>query len=487
MEILTEGSINPAFKRVKYGVRGWLEGRSYEIQQELARGAEKPFSEVLIHYGNPQGMGQPPITFFRQVLALLLCPDLQNDERFPQDAKRRAKRILDDMIGHTVGSYTATQGINVVREDIANFISQRDGHPAVADDIYLTDGGAEGLEVMLGIVQIESHEETGRAGVMIPVPGFSMYQARLLQHNSYQIFYPLDEDNNWALNMATLERVLEEARPHCVPRALVLINPGNPTGQVLTYENVQEIVRFCAREKLVLFADEVYQANIHVDGVEFHSCKKVLRDMGAEYSNFQLISLHSGAKGYAGECGLRGGYIELVGFSEQVKARIKMYLSARSCSSTIGQFVSFSKVIMGLICNPPRPGDESYDRFSKEKETVLKSHKKKAKLATEVLNSMEGVKCNEVRGAVYAFPRITLPKKAIEEAKTKGLPPDEFYCWKALEKTGSYFVPGHGFDMNGSNNHYYFRITILPSEDKFIAMFERLKTFHQEFMTQYKD
>lgn len=132
--------------------------------------------------------------------------------------------------------------------------------------------------------------------------------------------------------MATLKRVLEEARPHCVPRALVLINPGNPTGnfckfdkfqnffilerksvktlknsifcflgQVLTYENIEEIIRFCAREKLVLFADEVYQANIHVDGVKFHSCKKVLRDLGAEYSNFQLISLHSSAKGYAGE------------------------------------------------------------------------------------------------------------------------------------------------------------------------------------------
>lgn len=54
---------------------------------------------------------------------------------------------------------------------------------------------------------------------------------------------------------------------------------------------------------------------------------------------------------------------------------------------------------------------------SKEKETVLDSHKKKAQLTTEMLNSMDGVQCNEVRGAVYAFPRITLPKKAIEEAK----------------------------------------------------------------------
>ena len=73
------------------------------------------------------------------------------------------------------------------------------------------------------------------------------------------------------------------------------------SGQVLTYENIREVIKFCAREKLVLFADEVYQENVYADGAQFHSCKKVVRDLGEEYSKFQLISLHSSAKGYAGE------------------------------------------------------------------------------------------------------------------------------------------------------------------------------------------
>ena len=72
-------------------------------------------------------------------------------------------------------------------------------------------------------------------------------------------------------------------------------------GQVLTYEDIQEVIKFCAREKLVLFADEVYQDNVYAEGAQFHSCKKVLRDLGDEYSGFQLISLHSSAKGYTGE------------------------------------------------------------------------------------------------------------------------------------------------------------------------------------------
>jgi len=334
---------------------------------------------------------------------------------------------------------------------------------------------------MMGIVQTGTNEGRGRVGVMLPVPGYSLYQARLLQHNSYQIHYRLDEESDWSLNVTELKRALEEARSYCVPRGLVLINPGNPTGQVLTHDNIREVIKFCARDKLVLFADEVYQENVYADGVQFHSCKKVLRDMGAEYRDFQLMSLHSSAKGYTGECGLRGGYIELVGLSDQVKSRIKMYLSARNCTSTIGQ------VIMGLVCNPPSPGEESYERFSKERRTIQDSYKKRAKLTTEVLNSMEGVKCNEVQGAMYAFPRITLPQRAIEEAKVQGIPPDEFYCWQVLEKTGSYMIPGCAFDMNGSGNHYYFRITIILPENKFIPMLERLKTFHQDFMTKYKD
>ena len=90
------------------------------------------------------------------------------------------------------------------------------------------------------------------------------------------------------------------------PRAIVVINPGNPTGQCLEVENMKEIIKFCHKENLILIADEVYQENIYIEGKKFTSFRKVLFDMGEEYNDVQLFSCHSISKGFLGECGQRG-------------------------------------------------------------------------------------------------------------------------------------------------------------------------------------
>ena len=72
-------------------------------------------------------------------------------------------------------------------------------------------------------------------------------------------------------------------------------------GQVLMYENIRDIIKFCAQEKLVLFADEVYQETMYKKDVTFHSCRKVVKDLGPEYRKFQLMSINSVSKGFYGE------------------------------------------------------------------------------------------------------------------------------------------------------------------------------------------
>jgi len=73
------------------------------------------------------------------------------------------------------------------------------------------------------------------------------------------------------------------------------------SGQVLSYENIQQVIQFCKEEKLFILADEVYQANIYAEDAKFHSFKKVLRDMGPEYEHMELASFHSTSKGFLGE------------------------------------------------------------------------------------------------------------------------------------------------------------------------------------------
>uniref|UniRef100_A0A6P7FXB7 alanine transaminase n=1 Tax=Diabrotica virgifera virgifera TaxID=50390 RepID=A0A6P7FXB7_DIAVI len=114
-----------------------------------------------------------------------------------------------------------------------------------------------------------------KPGVMIPIPQYPLYSATLSEFDIDQVGYYLDESKNWGLSLQELERSINEAKKQCNVRAIVVINPGNPTGQVLTKENIQEIVKFAQKEKLFILADEVYQHNIYDPNSQFHSFKKV--------------------------------------------------------------------------------------------------------------------------------------------------------------------------------------------------------------------
>jgi aspartate/methionine/tyrosine aminotransferase len=140
---------------------------------------------------------------------------------------------------------------------------------------------------------------------MIPIPQYPIYSATLDLFDAHKIGYYLDEEHNWDLNMKELERSLKEAQDKGVEvRGFVLINPGNPTGQVLTEKAVKDIVKFCSKHNLVLLADEVYQENVYDNKSKFVSCKKAAHDMGLlEKDTIELASFHSTSKGILGECG----------------------------------------------------------------------------------------------------------------------------------------------------------------------------------------
>ena len=147
------------------------------------------------------------------------------------------------------------------------------------------------------------------------------------------------------------------------------------------------------------------------------------------------------------------------------------------CSNTVGQITT------GLMVNPPQLSDASYEVYMKEKNGILESLKRRANALSGALNKLDGVSCNSIDGAMYAFPTITLPSKYIERAKTLNKVPDVLYCLDLLQNTGIVVVPGSGFGQK--NGTFHFRTTILPPEDKMADVVNLLASFHSKLMKDY--
>jgi len=477
-KVLTEETLNPRVKLVEYAVRGPIVARALAIEKELKQGVKKPFKSVTrANIGDCQAVGMKPNTFIRQTIAACVHPDILHVADFPSDVVKRSKELLGACSGQSVGSYTASAGIELIRRDVAKYIEDRDGGvPANYEDVFMTTGASDGIRTVMKLV-LPASDSKKPVGVMIPLPQYPLYSASVAEFGAHQVSYYLNEDDGWSLEVKELRRAVKEARTKCDPKVLCVINPGNPTGQVLTRKNIEEIIRFAKEENLLLLADEVYQTNIWGEKSEFHSFKKVMMEMGPEYHHMELASFHSMSKGWHGECGLRGGYMEIINFDPYIKGQLTKMVSTKLCPPALGQCA------MSIVCKEPKPGDPSHENFKKEKQETLDLLKKKAKLVAETFNSIPGIHCNEVMGAMYAFPRIDLPQGAIKAAQDAGQTPDSFYCFRILEEIGLCVVPGSGFGQRPGT--YHFRMTILPPFEDIERNMKAFKDFHLKFIQKY--
>jgi len=470
-------NMNPCIKKMEYAVRGPLVIRATAIEKELQDGVKKPFSNVIkANIGDAHAMGNKPITLIRQVLALITHPPLLDTEDFPEDAKSRARAILAGCKGGSVGSYSDSPGLEVIRRHVAEYIMRRDG--GIECDwrnIILCAGASEGIRGCLKL--LTGPGEGVRPGVMIPIPQYPLYSASLAEYNMDQVGYYLDESRNWAMDVSELERAYQAAKDTSDIKAIVLINPGNPTGQVLTRENLEAVIKFAAEKKLFVFADEVYQQNVYAEGSAFHSFKKVMMEMGAPFNQLEVASFMTCSKGYMGECGIRGGYAEVVNMDPEVMAMLQKSISAKLCPTVLGQ------ACMDVVVNPPSEEEPSHQSWAAEVSATLASYADRARLVADTLNSIEGISCNTVQGAMYAFPSISLPVRAMEAAKAAGQPADVFYAFNLLEATGICIIPGSGFGQQPGTFH--FRTTILPQKDMIKEMLGRLEEFHIKFLAEY--
>lgn len=504
---LNASNINPHVREAKYAVRGELAVKSEEFRAKLARGdKDLPFSEVIsANIGNPQQLDQKPLTFFRQVLSLLENPLLLEKESvllehldYKPDVIERAKWLLSKV--GSVGAYSASNGVPAIRQSIADFLESkslpktgimleikirktqadnspfplgRDGFPAKESDIYLSGGASSGVNTLLHVICADD-----KTGILVPIPQYPLYTASLSLLNATCVPYYLDESKNWGTDLATIKKACADAKAQGVDvRAVVIINPGNPTGASLSETDIRDIIEFAREERLVLMADEVYQTNVFVG--EFVSFKKVLstlqKEQPGKFDHVELASLHSVSKGMVGECGHRGGYFELVNFDPAVQAEIYKFVSITLCAPVIGQ------CLVELMVNPPKEGEPSYALYKKEYDGIFNGLKERAYALWRAFEKMEGVECGEPQGSMYLFPTIKLPAKAAEAAKAEGRSPDEFYSMRLLEATGVCVVAGSGFGQKEGTLH--FRTTFLAPGTEWVGSIVK---FHEEFMNKYR-
>jgi alanine transaminase len=483
---LTVKNMSQRALHAEYAVRGPIAVRSNEIDADLAKGKGKYNfkSTIKLNTGNPQNHEQRPFAFPHQVAALLEAPQLIQTgaakELFPTDVIERAEYILKETCG-VLGAYTATKGFPHVRREVAKFIEQRDNTvagralgPVDIENIFISNG-ASGSATALLTALIDGPQD----GLMIPIPQYPLYTATLALLGGTPVPYYPEEEKAWAITVADLEASYAKAKDEGVnPKAVVIINPGNPTGQVLDRDILQGIVDWAHKRNVLIVADEVYQENIYAPGKKFWSIREVvLSSKGSIPKETQVVSLHTVSKGMFGECGRRGGYMELLNIPNDARAQVEKLLALQLSPNNCGQ------IMVGLMCNRPKPGDASYESFNAEYNAVFESLKVRAKLLVSTLRELPGVTCNDIEGAMYAFPNLKLPPRYCAAAADEKVAPDFKWCMELLEQQGVVTVPGSGFGQKDATHHV--RLTILPPKVEMDDVTGRISTFHKELMSKW--
>ncbi|MBC8503914.1 MAG: aminotransferase class I/II-fold pyridoxal phosphate-dependent enzyme [Anaerolineales bacterium] len=466
---------------MEYAVRGPIPQRAAELQRE-----GKPI--IFCNIGNPQALGQPSMTYYRQVLSLVEDPskiqrerqlkqlfeespvsELKDDDFISDDVLDLSEQITR-MTKNGTGAYTESKGFDFIREAIAEFIDKRDdveGSGGVKSDpekIFLTTGASGGVKYVIDLLIADPND-----GIMIPIPQYPLYSASIKKAGGVQVDYYPDEDSDWTFSRDVLDESLDKARQQGVMvKGIVVINPGNPTGAVLNRNSIDEVIQFAKENGLVIIADEVYQENIY--NGEFISFAKALGDL-----KVPLFSLHSISKGFYGECGHRGGYLEVrnppkvQGSDLDFLDLLLKQASVSLCSNTAGQLLTY------LMVSPPEEDSHSYVQFVQEKKNILRDLRKKAAIVREAFAQMEGVECFGETGAMYLFPRLN----KLPEGKT-----DFDYCLALLEETGLCTVNGSGFGQKAGTNHL--RIAFLPPTPLLEDVLPRWIEFHNRYVNSYR-
>jgi alanine-synthesizing transaminase len=338
--------------------------------------------------------------------------------------------------GHN--GYAPSVGILAAREAVAGELSRR-GMPVDPDRVVITSGTSEGIELTLTALA-ESGDE-----VLIPSPTYPLYTAVLAKIGAKAVFYEKDPANGWMPDVQQIETLITPAT-----RALVVIDPNNPTGATYPDRVRRGLIELADKYNIPLLADEVY-GDLAYDGP--------VAPMASLYPDAPIISFSSLSKAYLAP-GWRAGWMA-VGRTprlDDVLAGVKKLADGRLCSTGPTEFA------IPAALNGDRSHEAGFRAALRER----------ADLTVSRLNAIPGIRTVAPTAAFYAMPQVSLPS---------GLT-DEDYVLALLRATGVLCVYGSGFGTRPEDG--FFRVVFLATPSELSDIYALIADFTKDFLARGK-
>ena len=392
------------------GVGSHLEGFAYAIRNVVAEARKVEARGGRVTYLN---IGDPVAFGFHTPPHLI-------------EAVTRAMRDGEN-------GYTPAAGIWPAREAVADSYRAA-GLPIGPERVILTSGTSEGIELALSVL-VDSGDE-----VLIPVPTYPFYTATLTKLGARSVFYRTDAGNGW---MPDLEHIRRLIGP--LTRAIVVIDPNNPTGAVYSTEIRRALIDLANEHGIVILADEVY-GDLAYDAP--------VPPIGALDPDAPVISFSSISKAYQAP-GWRAGWLAVSGGDRlgAVLGALKELADGRLCSTGPMQFA----ILAALT------GSNEHTL------AFVQALRERAAITARRLNAIDGISCVPPQAAFYAMPRVELPP-----GRT-----DEDYVFGLLQATGLLCVHGSGFGTIPGDG--FMRIVFLASPPELESIYDTIADFTARF------
>jgi alanine-synthesizing transaminase len=348
----------------------------------------------------------------------------------PDDVMENVIRNLPNAQG-----YGDSKGLLSARSAIANYSLEKKIPGVSVNDIYIGNGVSE-LIVMAMQGLLDNGDE-----VLIPMPDYPLWTAAVNLSGGKAVHYRCDEESNWYPDIKDIER-----KVHGKTKAIVVINPNNPTGSVYPLEILEKIVKIAQEHKLIVFADEIYDKILY-DGAAHRSIASLADDLF-------FVTFNGLSKAYRA-AGFRTGWMVLSGNKSPAGDYIEgldILSSMRLCSNMPSQF-GIQIALDGYqgIYDMTLPGG----RLLEQRDTIY-----------TLLNGIPGVSCTKPQGALYCFPKLDTAKFRITD--------DEKFVMDFLKEKKVLVVQGTGFNWPEPD---HFRIVFLPKKEDLETAVNLLKDF----------